>query len=312
MNHKEEMLNLIDRLARAQDVRTEFVAGSRNVTDRMLHAFQKRQNEMRHELKSSAQELRKTMTMDEKRRMDESRQFKTMLDHEQKARCANARDRMSSVNRMMNEFNGDRMCLKNEIHRNAEELFNDLSNAEQERLAEAGRFQEELDAEAKERMDLTADRCLEIGRMLGTMAGLQADIKAELAESFADARTMRKGWADDRQEIKDAWMKMTMGRSSKHSFPQVHRPAPENAHSGDTQSCCQTQKEERQESEEAPAPDLLLTVKATLATFPEGCRFNELYRNVEGMSKAQLRNCLSYLLKTHELRRDAEDHYHLT
>jgi hypothetical protein len=324
MNHKDEMLNLINRLSEAHECRTGFVAESKSETGRLLDAFQKRQDETRHELETNAHNMRSTMMMEEKQRLKESAEFKDMLADEQKERSSNARERMNNVNQMMSDFNGDRMSLKEELNQKAEELCKHLAQTEKNRLEESKQFQDLLDAETTERMNLTSDRRKDVGCLMGSFAASQAQVHSELMDSFAEALSTRQGWADDRSEIKTAWMNMTMHRASAplsgamlQHFHRQEKKEPPTEQQGERRSqenpaTSETQQEERHENEEQPAADNLLTVKATLATFSEGCRFNELHRNMEGMSKSQLRTCLAYLLKVHELRRDVDDRYHLT
>ncbi len=274
--------------------------------------FQKRQDEIRHDLGIKAHILRGTMKMDENNRLKESAQFNKMLTHEQQERCRNTRERMNNVNHMMSNFNGDRMKLKDEINKKADDLLTHLSSIEKNRMDEFKQFQDLLNAEMKERMDLTEERHNDVECLMGSFGATQAKLYAELMDSVAEAQSERQSWADDRREIKEAWMNMTMHKSSapqddtaqKHSYMQA-KPEHHTAN--------EAQKEERlsPESEETPAEDRLLAVKATVAPFTEGCRFNEIYRNMEGISKAELRGCLSHLIKIHELRRDADDRYHL-
>lgn len=312
MNQKEEMLNLINRLAQAHESRAYFVSESKDETRRLRDAFQQSQDMTRCELESNAKNLHETLTMEEGRRLKESARFNQQLCQEQKVRTENTRKRMSNVNCMLGHFNDKRMHVKQDLDKKAEDLKKCLALSEENRLDEFKQFQDQLDAEATERVNLTTDRREDVDRLRESIAATQAQVHKQLNELFENAQEERKGWADDRQEIRDAWRKMTLHKFSPEPACQTVSCPPPCAQPA--KSSCENAAAEHAagEGEESPAPDQLLQVKATLATFAEGCRFNELYRNMQGMSKSQLRSCLAHLLKAHELRRDAEDHYHLT
>ena len=314
MSHKTDMLDFISDLANEAMERKKFVFDMQTNVGKLLGEFQDNLKDIVHEHKINAKELRRFLATGEQDRLKEMFTFKKLLSTEGQDRLQTTRRRMHDVQMMLGGFAKDLAFVGKELLDNAIELRSNLEAGETQRLITAAGFAEKLRKEQHERSKQMHERARATQK---TLHGFQKDLAQEAKQQrkeFAKADAERQQASNDRQEIRQAWEEMS--KAVKLA------PAPGKKSKTDAKKAPPHMEEASVEMHKHPThppadfenhtQDMMLKVKAVMATFgTEGCRFSELHRNMENISKSHLRDVLTQLMEMHEIRRDEHDRYHM-
>lgn len=321
MSHKTEMLQMIERMDLANGERFHFVKTNKTGTFDLLDRYGQARQQTRQQLQQKSRDLTESMAEQQQLRLRTQDQFKAILYKESRVRKEANQLFNGDTQALLTDFKQERRKMNENLQRASESLRDSLERSKQERLEQAASSRIELKQKSLELQNEKLQRSKNLAFLLNDMHAQQQKIRAELAQEFQAAQAERGSWAADREEIREAWSAM---RSRQRSTGQTARPASKAdrcknneakipvAESKPLKDSSKPHQQAECSAEKIRTGDHLLKVRAAIAAFPEGCRFSELYRGIEGMSKSELRECLAHMLKTHDLRRDLDDRYHLT
>lgn len=313
MTHKTDMLDFISDLATEAMERKKFVFDVQTNVGNLLGEFQNDLKEIAHDHKINAKELRRFLATGEKERLKEMFTFKKLLSAEGRERLKSTRGRVHDLQMMLGGFAKDLAVVGKELFDNALELRSNLEAGETLRLSTASKFAETLRKEQQERTKEMHERARASQK---TLHGFQKDLMQESKKqrkTFAKADSARQQAGKDRQEIKQAWEEMSKAvkaapAQGKQAKTEARKAPP---HKEEVAVEMPKQVTHPTSDFDNNTQGMMLKVKAIMATFgTEGCRFSELHRNMENVSKGHLREILTHLMEMHEIRRDEHDRYH--
>ncbi len=294
---KEEGLAFVRSVAAGKARRTRDLIELKRDVEHMMRRFSQRQIEMSKSIRRDAENLHQTLAKGEAQRQKSFAMFASELAAETQERMKATRGRIQEVEHLRMCFQKELAELKAELQMSAHQLRDRLEQGESRRLAEFKRFEERLAAEKKERTGQTRQLRGEAKAMLDAFRAKQHDIKDNLNVMFSSAAAARK-------EIQRAWSAMAAG-----FMPEMAVSTPAGSRQSPT---------ERPPAQPAPPPapakkpqTLPAKIKAILATGDEGFRFSDIHREIEGVTKSELRELLQELQSKHEISRDENNRYHL-
>ena len=295
----EHTLAFIGMLAAQKADRAKFLDTSKKQVAHMLASFDKDRLSSRHEMLKQFNENQKMQAAAENKRLKEFKHFQHELLQQDMARKAATEEASKQTNKLLAHFHHERFEMRLDLSGRACTLASTMKLSEEQRMSEFQALQNMLARKKKERLACLDKTIKEARTFLKDCHCDRMKMSTALHKEFAAA-------ADSRAEITMAWAALRHGRMKDRKAPQQSMPMP------DKEMNAPAPPEAAMDSSKSKAVSTIkLKLKATISSFPKGCKFSEIQRSLDNFSKDAIKEALIDLLSCQELRKDDQDRYHL-
>lgn len=344
--NSEHTMDFIKTLAAEKAERSRSLCAARAEVATTLHEFHKNQTDMLHSMMAQFNENQKLRAKAETMRRQSCRQFEQELDKENSARIAAGMERARQVKGMRSDFQSDFAATRKDLAACANTLHTSLRDGEKQRMSSFNLFHNMLEQKKKERSSnikmmakqtgIFMDKCRagreRMGEDLRGQFAAAAKARQEIMTAWTSLHSGRMPGATMKHATMPAQKGMSQADQGKtdHSSPGYSKTNPSKTDRSAADHGAMpghpmphgTMPEQSMPEAEAPQPDMShtgterlskmkLKLKATISSFPKGCRFSEIQRSLGNADKDQIKKALMDLLASQELRKDDQDRYHL-
>jgi hypothetical protein len=211
----------------------------------------------------------------------------------------------TKVNSMLSGFNNEQHEVKKFLANKAKALHISMKKVELDRVHEFKTFHKQLEQEQKERHIKTTNELMKTQQFMTQCRKHHEQVSEELKSQFSESRKVR-------HEILAIWGNMSSEAPERHAHMKPHAHDHSNAnHAHESSNANENGSEADSGNKDMPMNDLLMKVKAVVSGFHEGCKFSELHRALDEVSKSSAREAINSLLASKEIRKDENDRFHL-